>query len=255
MTTIVSGFINIHKYVDYEHTNRSISEYIEYGKKLLELPYPKVIFLEQSTIDELDGQIFPNTTIITFEKHEMYLWKYRDDILKFKTSNVNGKDSNDYKIVIHQKTQWVANAINSNPYNTSNFVWIDFGIYHIVKNDEDFYKGITHIINTQYNDNSIRIPGVWNPIHITKNNTVGISRSELYYKHSLPMWYCCGGIFGGKNTILKIFNELVKYESIELVKQGILTWEVNTWYLVFNKYKFYMNWYYADHNKQMLYNY
>ena len=70
-TTIVSAFvtgINKKKEMD-------ISHYIEYGKKLLHLPIPKIIFIELHIYDQyLSGSVYPLTEFIFIDpKRDIYL--------------------------------------------------------------------------------------------------------------------------------------------------------------------------------------
>lgn len=48
------------------------------------------------------------------------------------------------------KTEWIREAILKNPFNSDQFIWIDFGIYHIVNNDDEFYTGINNLNTKSY---------------------------------------------------------------------------------------------------------
>jgi hypothetical protein len=45
------------------------------------------------------------------------------------------------------KTEWIKQAIELNHFNTEQFVWIDLGIKHVFKCDEDSYVNILESLN------------------------------------------------------------------------------------------------------------
>ena len=50
------------------------------------------------------------------------------------TDNPN-KDNLQYLFVQCHKTEWIKHAIDVNYFNSDQFIWIDFGIYHIFNNN------------------------------------------------------------------------------------------------------------------------
>lgn len=242
MSTLVTGFINLYNY-DNDYSLKSFQTYLEKSKPLLELPLNKIIFLEKNTLEYIDSKFINNyNTFIPFEKEEIVYWKYRDSIKNCKLPkfrNIN-KDTHDYILIQLQKTEWIKKAIELNPYESSQFAWIDFGIFHIINNIDIFNTVCNNITNKYYN--SIRIPGCWN-------------LSYNYDVYNNIAWYFCGGFFGGDKEYLVKFANLVFNKTLELIKKNILIWEVNIWYLVYLENKHLFDWYYGDHNISMLQNY
>jgi hypothetical protein len=71
--TLVSAFIaNANQRQD-----RSINDYISYGKKLMAAPINKIIFFDDSEIEKLPDECFNNNTlIIPIKKDDNYLYQY-----------------------------------------------------------------------------------------------------------------------------------------------------------------------------------
>jgi hypothetical protein len=78
--------------------------------------------------------------------------------------------------------------------------------------------------------------------------------NEYFMNHFLhyPLFYFAGGLFIGHKNSIKIFDELVKKETLKLLQQNKITYEVNIWYLIYlkNHDLFTVKW--ADHNITMV---
>lgn len=235
--TLVSGFINLEKR-DY----RDISFYIEKGIEFLRLPYNKVIFLEKEMIELLREYENENTKFVLFDRTEIFLWKHREEIHKCELPRErnNEKDTHDYMILMHQKTDWIRRAIERNDYGSEQYIWMDFGIYHIVKNKIVFEHAVRQMITKTYD--KIRIAGCWN-------------LSNNFITYDKIMWYFCGGLFGGRKEMLLQMNRYVNEECLEFILQKRWMWEVNTWYFIYKKQPELFDWYLGDHNVTMILNY
>ena len=96
MTTIVSAFIsNVNNRDD-----MNLEKYYNYGKLLLQVQVPKVIFVDiymYNKIKELENEL---TKIILVDKNNYYLYNYQDQITNFKANNNNSnKDTLEYMMV------------------------------------------------------------------------------------------------------------------------------------------------------------
>ena len=154
MATIVSVLLtNV-------NSNRNIEKYIDYGKKLCNININKVIFIEEHIYNTyFINEKYPLTTFIFTNKEQLYLYKYKgDDLTNFNKlcSDNPSKDTIEYMYVQCSKTEWVRVAIEQNPYNSDQFVWVDFGIYHIMNNDEDLFTRVISDLNNKSYEN-IRI--------------------------------------------------------------------------------------------------
>jgi len=238
MTTIVSAFIsNANSY-------RDISKYVEYGKKLLTIDTPKVIFLEKPIYDEhFSNDIFPKTQFVFVEKSDNYLYEQIENITQFEVVTTNpGKDTLEYMFVQCNKTEWVKQAIELDPFNTEQFVWVDFGIYHMI-NSEYFAEYVYKMTQQKYD--KIRIAGCWDLNAFYHNKYI-----------TMVLWYFAGSVFGGDKASLCKFADLMKTRCLDFIDQHqSLIWEVNLWYFIYNDNKDLFDVYRADHNKTILDNY
>ena len=248
-SVIVSAFIPANK--------RDPSIYFENPKRLLELDIYKIIFIDPDFYKQYYiNHSFPKTKFIMFNRDDIYLNKYRHLITDFNIYTDNpDKDTIDYMLTICHKTEWVKLAIESKIFNSDQYIWIDFGIFYIFKNNIDQIKraqnALYQICNKYYS--YIRIPNGWNPDYCYLNNTF-----------NQIAWFFLGGIFGGNIESLYRFADLMKEKCINIIEnKHTLVWEVNIWYLIYrdlfdknkhdkNKHDKLFNIYNADHNLSIL---
>ena len=236
MTTIVSAFIsNV-------NSNRNIENYIEYGKKLCSININKIIFIEEHIYNTyFKNEIFPLTIFIFISKEQLYFYQYKKEDLtnfnKLQTDNPS-KDTLEYMYVICSKTEWIRLAIELNIFNTEQFVWVDFGIYHIMNNDEKlFIHLITNLNNKSYEN-----------IRIASGTCYNLE--QFYTK---IQWFFLGGILGGHKDKLIEFADLMKKKCIDIMThEKTIIWEVNIWFLIFLENQELFDRYIANHNPSML---
>ena len=223
-TTIVSAFVTgINKKKDMD-----ISHYLECGKKLLRLPIPKIIFIEYSIYlsfleTKEKEEEYPLTEFIFIDpKKDIYLYTFLPHITNFQINSVNpDKDTIDYLFVQCNKTEWVRQAIYRNTFKTKQFTWIDFGIYHIVKNEALFKNAIMKISQTSVE--KLAVGSCWN---------LRLPFVRDIYKD--VAWFFAGGIFGGEPQYLLEFADLVQQKCIQYItERRSFIWETNIWYLVY----------------------
>lgn len=227
-TTIVSALI------DTSSKYRSIDKYIELGKKLIDLPFPKIIF-----IDEKLSSLLPKndlTLYINFVWKDVSLFEREEEIKNLKcSSNCPIKDTYQYHIINLEKTEWVRRAVTINPFKTDNFMWIDFGVFHMLKSDPT--EKLSNIL--QKDRNKVVIPGCYHP-----------DKTPAKYFH-YPLWCFCGTIFIGDKTSLIKFADLIKKKREEIYFENrIISWEVNLWAVSYDETI--IEWVYGDHNDKIL---
>lgn len=238
--TIVSAFVSD------VNSNRNIDKYIDYGKNLLQINVSKIIFIEKDIYNKfLSNQDFNNTHFIFFEKKDNYLYNFINDITNYSISTDNpDKDTLDYLFVQCHKTEWIKLAIDNNYYNSDQFIWLDFGIYHIFNNNIDlFTNSIYSLLNKKYD--LIRIATIWNPDLIYNTNI-----------HQSICWYFAGGVFGGGKTSLVKFADIMKNKCITYIQEHKnFIWEVNLWHMIYIENKYLFDIYTANHNPSIILNY
>jgi hypothetical protein len=247
--TIVSAFIaNANQRQD-----RSIYDYISYGKKLMATPIKKIIFFDESVIESLPSNYFnENTLIVPIKKGDNYLYQHSNKITKFNLNTTcPEKDTLDYMITICNKTEHIRNAILLNPFQSTQFVWIDFGINHVFKDKtvEDFTSAILGLREKAFEN--VRMANIWNPdlyYSSCKNFKTNIYKDVL--------WFFAGGVFGGNSQALIKFADLMKQQCIKIIENDhTLMWEVNVWFQVYLENKELFSLYNCDHNPSIITNY
>ena len=107
--------------------------------------------------------------------------------------NVNTKNSSkdtlDYMIIQCNKTEWLKQAIELNKFSSEQYLWLDFGIYNMIK----------EMPNKFINYNKVRISKIWD---LNKEYNKDIFKDVN--------WYFAGTVFGGDKDKLILFAELVK---------------------------------------------
>ena len=254
------------------NNNRSTETYIEYGKKILYEPNVHVILFIEKKIFYEYLQEFDSKTIHTFillgkeyeymlhhkkififiEKEDNYLYEYHQLITNFQVNTDNpNKDTIDYMFCMCYKTECMQMAIHfmkqHNLFEDKiEYIWLDFGIYHIVKNDNLFIEEINNMVNRPLNkNNKIRIATFPNNI----DNYFDLTKNVC--------WFFLGGIFGGFEEELLLFSQLMRETSIQFIhNHKSFIWEVNLWYLIYIQKKELFDCYYCNnHNIQMIQNY
>lgn len=239
-----------------QRNDRGIDDYIQYGKKLLENPINKIVFFDETLIHSYNLQNYPNTIVVPIKKEDMYLYEYKDKIANFSLNTLTPeKDSLEYMFLMCNKTEFIRKAIelnpfHSDPFQTSQFVWVDFGINHIFKNDDALFQTTINALKTK-NYNSVRIGSIWSPdMHtiMTRN-----FKTDIYKDIA---WYFAGGVFGGDSASLIKFADLTKQKCIKTIENyKTLMWEVNVWFLVYLENTELFSLYNCDHNHTLIGNY
>ena len=197
------------------------------GIKLQEL-YKNVKFIKTINLEDM----------ITYK-----LIKSLNPLLPNKRCTV--KDSLNYIALMNAKAEFVNGSININPFNTSHFAWIDFGICHIISNPKTTLSRLYRIAeHSKLQENILAFPGSW---------TKTISISNYKNINNIPFWRMCGGFyFGDKQSLQNMYEINLEALSKFINQYGIISWEVNIWaWMELN-----MNWkisiFTADHNDTIL---
>lgn len=230
----------------------------KYGFDKKELELNKYFFYEDVYFHYVEKN---NKYFVFYEKNEIYLYKYKSLITKFDTiKRDEKKDTIDYMFVQCNKTEWMSMAIDlfksihGNKLDKNiEYVWIDFGIYHMINNDSKLINHINNIydkcVNNKHSE-KIRISSCWD----VKGLSPVFLLNDSMYIHIL--WYFAGSIFGGTENIMKEFSKIVKEECIKtILERHLITWEVNVWGVVcINKPELFDD-YICHHNDSIFDNY
>jgi hypothetical protein len=146
------------------------------------------------------------------------------------------KNTRDYHIVQHQKTQWLVWASRDFP-DADTYVWVDFGILHM--------PGVTVTVIDEFLKrvrlDDFAIPGC-SPLVDNIDDAV--------------YWRFLGSVAIVPRRWVQDFDAHVKLVTKQKVRdQNRLTWEVNDWADVDRSGRLPIRWYEADHNVTQFTNY
>ena len=231
-TVVTSLYMGVNKY-------RSIEDYINYGRKLLSQQVNKIIYIEREVYDMYyaDDTWEANTTFRYITAADVYLNAYDEYVTEFDIiTNLPEKDTKEYMYLMCNKTEWVRRAIEEDPYKSNNFVWLDFGVYHMIKEDIVFNECVKNLCDKKYD--SVRIAG--------GRKTGGEGNRRVN-------WFFLGTIFGGDKTKLILFCDKMKERCIDIVKrERRIYWEVNVWYDIWVENEEIFSVYLSNHNESIL---
>jgi len=232
MKVIVTAFMsNVNNRKD-----RSIEDYINCGIKLLSTNLNCIVFMESEVfhkyshlfmksedikikVDRYKCITHKNITFVLFEKSDNYLYEYKN--IELRVSTNPEKDTLEYMFTQCYKTEWVKIATQISNYEE--YVWVDFGIYFMVKNDELFNKIFAEFKERPKHD-KIRIATGWDLNDIRLDEKI----------YAYIRWFFSGSVFGGPPDKLVEFADLTKQVCIDMltIKKQFM-WEVNIWCFVY----------------------
>ena len=135
------------------------------------------------------------------------------------------KDTYRFLTFTNSKTELVRKSIQNNVFNATHFAWIDFGIFHIIKNIERTQQ-IIHKLSTTNLKESFLV-------------TVGGCHRRPHVDFSDVYWRFFGGLFIGDIQSVLHFDKLYNDNFIRITKHyGVLTWEANMW----GSFEHFLNW-------------
>jgi hypothetical protein len=134
---------------------------------------------------------------------------------------------------MNNKIIFMDRARELNIYNTNHFIWLDFRLFHIIKNEI--------IASTKLIDMAKK--------ELIKKSYFAGSSQSIDSKLDEINWRFLGGLFIlDSESIIKL-----KEETIKLIESSsVFTWEVNNWAIIEKNTNFNFGWYLADHNDSIL---
>ncbi len=229
------------------NSSRKLDAYLLYGKELLILDIPKIIFLP-SFLHEwaIQNSNSENTKIISFEKEDLFFFeelKHFKNISDLPELRNLEKDNFEYLLCQNNKINWLKKAQELTVFSNENYMWLDFGISHILKNE----KKLSDLLNQKIN---FDLNKVLMPTH--KN---WILREDTQIDLNKINWFLLGGTFLINKDKITEFYDLCKNQIIEnFQNQNLMSWEVNIWAQIMQKNPQLFQTYFADHDYTILSN-
>ena len=170
-------------------------------------------------------------TYIVCEKYKTRLPAVRNEV----------KDSFLFLCLMNMKIEFVANAVNENPFNTGHFAWIDFNLAHIFTNKVATCNYMKMMSTCYWQPCFIANPGCWEKGQGIDNVVDAIN------------WRFCGGFMvGDGKSFSDLFDLYLEHFTPFMHKYRTITWEVNFWTWLENNTDWNITWYKADHNDSIV---
>lgn len=225
--TLVSCYYDL-KSID-KIERRSPDDYFEYVLKLLELNVNLVIFIEPKFYDKLLKMCNNKVKVIPLEFEELYGYQYIDNIKLNLGHNPilnrnDNKDTYNYIALIWSKLDLVMKVIEDNPYKSTHFGWIDFGLFHTaVPPNNDLFNDVPNKIKLMMIDN--------------------IKVDENYFSTIKP---CCAcGLITGRHDNLTLLNEQFNKTITSYLIQGYVSTEEMYFPIIIDKHPDLFDFYYG----------
>jgi hypothetical protein len=219
--TIVTMFYDIREKENYNYKsefNHNINRYIEFAKEFIfKLPYNLIIFTDDEKISKIitDERIdnLNKTYILKKPFENTYYFKHLEKLKELQTKFIikNGYIEHEtpmYIILNNNKFNFMELAIELNPFKSSHFVWMDFGINHVAKNTELIHEWITNV------------PDKIKQLCINPYTETNSPKEHFQYiYHNMA-----GGLFSGSSQNLLKYCNLFKQKTEEIYN--------NDWYQI-----------------------
>lgn len=232
-TTFVTALYNIQR--ETKGDGRKWSDYLEWFKETLELPFPMVIYCspDEELINLIQNhrpELVPTKIMFSEIPYQCYepifqqLFDQRD--YQERIMNIDRVECKlpMYNVIQYSKFQWLKEVAETNPFQTDYFFWIDAGISRFIP--KYLYSRIK---------STITLPK--QKLIIQHNHLL-----EYYPVTEAYLWdsqcLMCGTMFGGDKEIMIDFANRMDEELKQRVAQGWINNEqILLAYLYHKKYK------------------
>jgi len=217
---------------------------LEHFKKLVDAHVPLVVYVCQEYLPAVQSLCSDISHIQVHQAELEDTWTYYACLpwnTKLPSVRNETKDTFRFLTLINAKAEFVALCVKQNPFNTSNFAWIDFNVFHIIRDISKAIEHLQRLCTTDIVSDQFISPGCWQIKHGWDGNRV--------------CWRYCGGFALGSATTFTNLFDLYKAHMIEyFTKSNCISWEVNVWAYLESAYpsQFKTDWYSGDHNDTLL---
>ena len=197
--------------------NRKLESYIDFSKQfLLKLPFPIIFFIDENpTIYNAilnfrkELNLLDKTYIYIKDFKKTYFYKdlSRLEELQKKYYIVNGELDHEtplYIILNNNKFDCIDNTISFNPFNSSHFIWMDFGINHVAQSTDSIFQWIN------------KVPDKIKQLCINPyiENVEDKEMFKYIYHH------IAGGLFTGSKENMIKYSDLFKKKTEQIYKEN-----------------------------------
>jgi len=146
------------------------------------------------------------------------------------------KDSFEFLTLMNAKLEFLQEVAATTTYKQ--IAWIDFNIWHVVKNTESVTNTLQTIATNNLKESSVVIPGCWD-------------KQEIVW-HRISWRFCGGFLMGSTDLMLDFAKRLYEQLPSMFEGRGGLTWETNAWAELERTTDWKPVWCFADHNDTII---
>ena len=247
--TFVTSFFNIYE-TDYD-AKKTIPWRVERFEEMARTGINICIYTSPDYAKYIDVEKFPNIRLMDAGVTTPELWvagvvQGAAAPVELPAVRNETKDTAGYLTVINSKTQFMADTIQKNPFDTTHFAWVDFNLSHVLFKGEPSLRYLKDLGQRTFKPKMFAIPGCWD----NKYNNVHVGHvTECIF------WRFCGGFFIGDAESILRFDDLYKEKYPEFIAAyRKLVWEVNFWAWLEVNSDWAPEWYAAGHDDTILTN-
>lgn len=244
--TLVTGFWDIYRENWHEYS-RPKSMYFNNAKRMLTIKHPLIIFIQPKFVNWVKGnrkQYSDYTIIVPLEITSLHYFNLKDKIKSIMDSESYKKGLADksvpevwnpfYDIVIWSKLPLVVRAIKMNPFNSTHFGWIDFGIHtHGLKDYHLHTKILSNV------PNNIRILAISKP----ESHDLVI---EKFFKSHKPTLLAT--VFTGSTENIIKFDKMADEVILQAIKLNVVDCEQSIYAICYLKNPSMFDLYYGNYS-------
>ena len=132
------------------------------------------------------------------------------------------KDTFEYMVIINSKFEFIADAVEKNPFESSHFIWIDFNITHVFRNLTSSLFFLKYLSEKTFKENLFAVAG-YKDKKFSKDGNMFNILEWVYWR------YCGGFLILDKKLAAPLCEMYYKYFREFLEEHHRLVWEVNFW--------------------------
>ncbi len=241
--TVVTAFFNI-KRNDWNSYSRSVDEYFNNATNMLSINDYIIIFTEPE-YEERVKEIMKNRIykLVIMDTSQLYWYPYYNTIENIMNSPdfKNGLKNPIcpevckplYDIIMYSKTKLVKQAIEMNPFNSTHFVWLDFGVHQ-------------HMFRPDMKNKKLLPFGVYDKIRflcrdIPTEKDLNISQ---FFKSNENRF--AGTMFTGSKNNLLLFDKYLEEDILEAFNKNVVDCDQSFFSNVYVKHSELFELYFGD---------
>lgn len=196
---------------------RSVQDYLELGKYMLQVRLPMVIYTDNEEVQrEVEAErerkgLGDMTTVVWLPFEETSFYKDMEELAeRMKTFSLHNwnreKDTPLYVTLNNNKFDFLRRTMDANPYGSEFFFWMDFGIQHCAKAPQEDWDAVSQEWPAFIRQEKERV-------HHLRIHTV-LKSADCTYKDYFQMIYhhIAGSLFGGHEEPMREYISLFTNE-------------------------------------------